>query len=414
MTEAFSKEQFVKSASDYLGELNQASDFSQIVNIWRSTSIPYSLSEQDPYSTSYRQEVLGLYNDLTGCAYDVKNEWTSTLQSPEEFERGYPWVSGNLAVIAEEIAKPVQVMRALHELGRNDLRVIEFGAGWGHLAIPLAKSGVAMTLVDIDEGFLARAKRIADREGLSVETLCGDFLEVALQCDGCHDVAVFQSSFHHCLEFEKLLIAVRDRVLKPDGQIYFVNEPITSELKFPWGLRYDGESLWAIMCNKWLELGFHHDFFVQLLLRTGYISQALPEIATLYGPGWRAVPGRSLVPFRSVLLPERCALSFHAPDGSTNGRFSREKSTLPPVDGAGMSGWRLNLVNHSLERIAFRIGAEGALKAHWLEPGQSVVCDVMTRGRDLVIEADTFFPSQQSGSSDNRCLGIYVEAASLF
>lgn len=414
MGEVYLKEQFLKSAAEYLVDLKRASNFTEVVEIWRSTSIPYALSENDPYSPMYRQEILNLYNELTGCDYDVKNEWTSTLQDADAFERGYPWVSGNLAIIAEELAKPIQIMRALHELNKENVRVIEFGSGWGNLAIPLAKSGVAMTLVDIDQGFLDRAQRIADRDCVSIETICGDFLEVASKGTGDYDVVVFQSSFHHCLEFAELLVAVREKVLSPEGQIFFANEPISTELKFPWGLRYDGESLWAIMCNKWLELGFHHDFFVQLLLRSGFLPQALPELASLVDKGWRAIPARNLAPFGSLRLPAACSASFHDPDHTHTGCFSRGRSTLPPVDGSGMSGWTLQFVNYSLKPLTLRVGTGSYFDEFLLQSGQIFERQVETRGQPVVIQSETFIPHQQGASPDSRCLGIFLSAAALF
>lgn len=414
MSEALRSEQFVKSAMAYLENLKRASNFQEIIDIWRSSSIPYRLNESDPHSPAYRNEILSIYNQLTGCDYDVKNEYTSTLQAPEDFERGYPWVSGNLAIIAEEIAKPIQILRALHECGSKDLRVIEFGSGWGNLAIPLAKAGVEMTLVDIDKGFLDRAQRIADREGVRIETICGDFLDVALQGKQRHDVALFQSSFHHCLEFAELLTALRDKVLAPGGQILFANEPISTDLNFPWGLRYDGESLWAIMCNKWLELGFHNDFFCDLLLRSGFIPQALPELPSLVDRGWRAIPGCDLAPFGSLRLPARFDASFHDPEGPYSGRFSRGISILPRVDGSGMAGWRLEFANYSLKPLTFRLCGEGIIETLTLASGEIRIVNHHTQGSPLTIDSDVFVPSIEAGSSDIRSLGIYLKRAALF
>ncbi len=273
---ALSRETFFELADDYCKRLSSASSFSDILELWRSTSFPYSLDETDPYSPQYRDEVLEVYKRLSGSSYDVANEWTSNKQSAEDFEIGYPWLSRDFGVIAEEIAKPIQILRILQAKGKQDLKVIEFGSGWGNLAIPLAKSGVDIALVDIDQGFLERAARIANREGVSVRAICGDFLDVARDCQNEYDVAIFQSSFHHCLEFAELTQVIRDKVLNSNGEILFVNEPISEEISFPWGLRYDGESLWAIMCNKWLELGFHSDFFSEMLIRNGFLPVMLP------------------------------------------------------------------------------------------------------------------------------------------
>ena len=67
------------------------------------------------------------------------------------------------------------------------------------------------------------------------------------------DAAVFFESFHHCSDHMRLLRALRQAV-KPDGRAYFAAEPILPDFPIPWGLRMDGESLWAIRSNGWMEL----------------------------------------------------------------------------------------------------------------------------------------------------------------
>lgn len=60
------------------------------------------------------------------------------------------------------------------------------------------------------------------------------------------------------------------RAVKPGGRVYFGGEPITDGFPVPWGLRLDGESLWAIRKHGWLELGFTESYFVKALERTGW------------------------------------------------------------------------------------------------------------------------------------------------
>lgn len=356
MSQVLAKDVFFLAANNYLEQLKAGANFEEILVKWRTTSYPYALVADNPHSDEYRAEVLEIYSRLTGGDYDVANEWTSTLQTPEQFERGYPWVSGNFGIIAEEIAKPIAVLRALQDLGKQHIRAIEFGSGWGNLSIPLAKSGVDITLVDIDRGFLDRAVRIADREAVPVRTICGDFLEVAQAEHEKYDVVIFQSAFHHCLEFQELVRAIRDNMLMPGGAILFMNEPISEDLKFAWGLRYDGESLWAIMCNKWLELGFHSDFFADMLLRNGMLPQLTPGVPTLLDQGWMATRGEEGVNFSKLRLSNSFGTTFHDADGASPGRFCRAVSSLPQLGGAGMTGYELEFANYSLHRIWFDAG----------------------------------------------------------
>lgn len=411
--DTMNREQFLREARAYVGKLGQASSMNDIVKMWRSTNLPYHISSSDPHSLQYKEEILSLYQDLAQVEYDVKNEWTSTKQTPEMFEIGYPWVSKNFAIIAEETAKPIQVLRALQEIGLSNPSVIEFGAGWGNLSIPLAKSGARVTMVDIDKGFLDRALRIAEREGLVIDHRCGDFLEVALAEEKRFDVVVFQSSFHHCLEFEKLLTTIKSNVLNDKGLILFVSEPITSELQFPWGLRYDGESLWAIMCNQWLELGFHRDFFIEMLMRRGFLPTRLDEIHGLVGEGWRAVRGEEGVAFRDLILPTSMDSTFHSPDHGMSGRFCQARSILPQLRGENLDGYDLTFVNYGRKTLHFSVQGSKRKDRLSLGPDERRTLQFPAVESEVLIESEVFVPHQQIKNSDIRVLGVNLDRIKL-
>lgn len=403
-----SKEEFLQAAGDYIERLKLAPSTDVIFQMWRSTNLPYQITSSDPHSLQYRDEMLSLYRDLARADYDVSNEWTSSKQTPEMFEIGYPWVSKNLWIIADEFAKPIQVLRALHQMDAKEVSVIEFGSGWGNLALPLAKAGVNVTMVDIDQGFIERALRIANRDGLKLDHRCGDFLEVATVEQKQFDVAVFQSSFHHCLEFNALVRAIKSNVLKDDGVILFVNEPISRELLFPWGLRYDGESLWAIMCNQWLELGFHRDFFAEMLLNNGLLPTKLDGIPGLLDDGWKAVHGEVGVMFKDLILPSTFDKTYHAPDGDTSGRFCRAYSSLPQLHTDVGRGYEITFVNYGGKRLSFSLEGSGRKERIDLATSESRAVQFPAYASDVTIKSDTFIPDRQVGNGDIRTLGIYV------
>jgi 2-polyprenyl-3-methyl-5-hydroxy-6-metoxy-1,4-benzoquinol methylase len=400
---------FVREANDYIERLKQAPSTDAVIAMWRSTMLPYRLESTDPHSPQYRDEVLSIYRDLSRIEYDVANEWTSSKQTPEEFEIGYPWVSKNLAVIADEVAKPIQILRALHQMNAGEASVIEFGSGWGNLSLPLAKAGVDVTMVDIDQGFIERALRIAAREGLTLDHRIGDFVDVARTERKRFDVAIFQSSFHHCLEFAALVDAIKTNVLKDDGVILFVNEPISHDLQFPWGLRYDGESLWAIMCNQWLELGFHHDFFVEMLLDSGFLPTRLDGIPGLLGEGWKAVRGEAGTAFKELILPAACEATFHAADAGTSGRFCQARSVLPRLRPNSARDYELTFVNYGSKRLAFKLEGARRNERLVLVSGERLTLRYPADQGEVVIRSDTFVPHKQVGNGDTRTLGIHLD-----
>ncbi len=60
-------------------------------------------------------------------------------------------------------------------------------------------------------------------------------------------------------------------LLNEGGKIIFAAEPITDDFPIPWGLRLDGESLWAIRNFGWCELGFQESYFRELMARNNLI-----------------------------------------------------------------------------------------------------------------------------------------------
>ena len=106
---------------------------------------------------------------------------------------------------------------------------------------------------------------------MQVEVINDDFFWIE-SAGRRFDAIVFFESFHHCADHLRLLRSLGP-ALTPDGHVYFGAEPITPDFPVPWGLRTDGESLWAIRRNGWLELGFHPDYFRQALRQAGLVAE---------------------------------------------------------------------------------------------------------------------------------------------
>lgn len=412
MKTAHDKEAFLHASTTYLDELNRASNFDEMLSLWRKTSIPYSMDGLDPYSLEYKEEVKSLYTKLTNCDYSPNNELTSTKQSQEDFEIGFPWISGNLGIVAEEMAKPVQILHTLHASGKAGARIIEFGAGWGNLALPLARARQDVTIVDIDEGFINRILRKAEQEGLKISSYCGDFVEIAKSVTERFDVVIFQSSFHHCVDFMELLRVIKSQLLADDGMIIFASEPISNDIQFPWGLRYDGESLWAIMCNKWLELGFNHDFFSEMLISTGFFFERVPGIAGFVGEAWKASRSEIALDFAKWVLPSWCDHTFHSPDPGGAGRFCAEQSILPGLKRSTGKAYELTFVNYGTQPLALKVRGERK-ESLVVGPGRTEIVRIPVGPEALHIDSQTFVPDRQCGNGDMRTLGVNLLSVRL-
>ena len=224
----------------------------------------------DPFSTAYRQAVLDLYEWLHGSPYSPTNEITP-LDSASALERPFPFLTGSPTTAGDYLMAVGHLIRTIG-LGPGR-RVLEMGPGWGNVAIPLAQLGCDVTAVEICPEFVELVVARAAQVGAEVDVRLSDFsaIEEMEGLDGRFDAVVFFESFHHSADHNQLLSAL-DRLVVPGGRIIFGAEPIAPRFWQPWGLRLDGESLWAIRRNGWLELGFRRNYFSEALRRAGWRS----------------------------------------------------------------------------------------------------------------------------------------------
>jgi SAM-dependent methyltransferase len=110
--------------------------------------------------------------------------------------------------------------------------------------------------MDIEGKFLEILRRRAARESiLTINTIQGEFLDLP-DTPHVYNAALFFECFHHCIGFKVLLERLRS-VIKPGGRIVFCGEVFYGDwFDFPWGVRLDGQSVWAIRSFGWMELGF--------------------------------------------------------------------------------------------------------------------------------------------------------------
>jgi hypothetical protein len=217
------------------------------------------------------------------------------------------------------------------------------------------------------------------------------------------DAVIFQSSFHHCLDFNELLGLLRMKALTPRGRVFFFSEPIFTQYAFPWGLRVDGESLWAITSNKWCELGFDRDFFIALLHAHGFLGTSTGAIPNIIGDAWVGTPVEVGLPFEDWALPARFDETFHTMRDAGQGRFLRERSVLP-VPGRRRALLKLTNYGPFPLRAGFTSGLAEAQVT--IDSGKEAEVMLSDASREIVIRSDTFIPDEAYGSGDKRRVGL--------
>jgi SAM-dependent methyltransferase len=234
----------------------------------------------DPFSEEYRLAVLDCYQWLRGQPYTNANEHVP-FDVSGAVDNPFPYATGSARTVGDHYVAIGQALRAL-DLPAGG-RVLELGAGWGNLTLALAQAGLAVTAVDVGQNFVDLIGARAARMNVDVEAVVGDF-SIVEEMDRRYDAVIFFESFHHSADHQRL-VASLGRIVAPNGRVVFATEPVSRGFALPWGLRLDGQSVWAIRKHGWLELGFRHSYFAVLLDRHGWKVQALkgtqtPDIGT--------------------------------------------------------------------------------------------------------------------------------------
>ena len=234
----------------------------------------------DPFGQAYLDAQMEFYRHLAGKTYVPENE-VSFLDAELGARIPFPFCNGNAELAGEHMICLGFLLRNIRVPQGG--RIIEFGAGWGNTSIALAQLGYRVTVVDIEKRFCDLISLRAAKLGLDIEVIHGDFFSAETITEP-YDAALFYECFHHCSDHVRLLKALKSAV-KPEGRIYFGAEPVVDDFPIPWGVRTDGESLWAIRSNGWLELGFRTDYFVEVLRRSGWSAKKY----TIADRGWMSV-----------------------------------------------------------------------------------------------------------------------------
>lgn len=219
----------------------------------------------DPFSAEYAAVQNELYEKIAGRRYALGNERTP-FDVAAARDRPFPYYLNSTSTAGHHL---LAIGFLLCKLALPPgARIVEFGPGWGNTTMELARIGLDVTAVDIEPRFCEVIRARAAQHAVDVKVVEADFFWAETVTEP-YDAAIFFECFHHCDDHIRLLQALR-RAVKPEGQVYFASEPIFPAYPVPWGVRMDGEALWAMRKFGWLELGFDEAYFREALARTGW------------------------------------------------------------------------------------------------------------------------------------------------
>jgi hypothetical protein len=164
-------------------------------------------------------------------------------------------------------------------------RALEYGAGFGHTALSLARLGVQVDTVDISQAFCQHVQRQADHFQVPLQAHLGHF-GMNPRPGQRYDLVYFYESFHHCLDWQGLMKALPE-LITDQGLVILCGEPMAERsyaaVPYPWGIRLQSDVVATIRRLHWFELGFTEDFLYEIFTRAGFSIHCHPCEPSLWG-----------------------------------------------------------------------------------------------------------------------------------
>lgn len=233
----------------------------------------------NPLSKEYHEQQLKLWSAITRrTAYNPAfDEDTPEIAHADALYRPSFYAVGDSFLAGEHLMALGHILR--HSGLKSGDRALEYGAGFGQIALAFARCGVQVDTVDINKSFSAVVNRIGDHYNAPLNAHVGHFGDNPAGHDSSYDLIYFYESFHHCFEFKEVIPKLF-KMLKPGGKVFMAGEPISkgpsSWMPYPWGIRLDGENVSIMRQRGWMELGFQEDFLVSIFENNGFVFKKHP------------------------------------------------------------------------------------------------------------------------------------------
>ncbi len=389
---------------------SQVSDDAMRAVFQSFTYVPPPDVPEDPYSPQYSEYQFALYRQIAErSGYEIENERSDF---PVDANRPFPYYTESPETVGHQLMAMGFIITTMGLPARSS--ILELGPGWGNTTIELARMGYEVTAIDIDPTFIELIKERADKFALSVDARRGTFLEIdTLELQ--YDAVLFYECFHHCSDHRDLVRKLAD-VINPDGRVYFAAEPILEQFPVPWGVRTDGESLWAIRRHGWLELGFQESYFLRMLAHLGWSAQKHTTVATHLGIIFEARRSEASYDMGSFVLPPDEDLTWVPAEAPGAGpRYTSGHSVISIEQGGTYSQVLIEVTSTCPVELPYRI-THGTSTVSGVAPAHgpfTIECPYDPAAASLVFDLDPWKPSDLTGSADTRELGIQVNRISL-
>lgn len=272
------------SSQPHLFEIEQASEAWRLLNVPASSQqikearfrLPtWYRDDLDPLDTPYRDQQLALWRAITGRSeyQPDRDEETPEIASLDPIRRPGLYSANDAAVAGDHLMAMGHILKISGLTARQRPRILEYGAGFGQIALTFARIGFCVETVDISANYCNAVAASSEHYKVDLTPHIGAFGYNPAGQPHAYDLVFFYESFHHCLDFQ-LLVHRLVELLKPSGKVLLAGEPIVTNapdiMPYPWGIRLDGENVAVTHARGWMELGFQEEFLVRLFEAAGF------------------------------------------------------------------------------------------------------------------------------------------------
>jgi SAM-dependent methyltransferase len=377
----------------------------------------------DPDSPEYKAQQLKLWQTISGRdrPYEPELDEKAAIGSDVDAVR-FPSYYLNRAPNAVDHASDHMLAMALilkHSKARPGQWALEYGAGFGQTALALSRLGVNVDTVDISRQYCKYVQDAADFFGTKLTAFPGLFGENP-RPGKKYDLIFFYEAFHHALNFDEVIGKLQEH-LAPGGRVLLCGEPILANtcppIPYPWGMRLDAETVVVTRSRGWLELGFIHEYILDVFTRHEFVGEHHPCELTPLGNLYSFVSVRPAAP-ASVFPPSHfpgmntqptAASTWHGEEA--NGRWTRARSVVRVELDPQKKHIRLDVINSLSVPKTLTIKNAGEIHSFDFKAGEDRTISIPNAGdAKLVLLTETHCPHDLDGSIDRRQLGVFVTA----
>ncbi len=241
----------------------------------------------DPLGTPYRDQQLALWRAITGRSdyQHDRAEETPEVARLDPIRRPGLYSANDAMVAGDHLMAMGHILKISGLTARQRPRILEYGAGFGQIALTFARIGFSVETVDISAHYCNAVAASSEHYKVDLTPYIGTFGYNPAGQSHAYDLVFFYESFHHCLDFQSLVHRLAE-LLKPGGKVLLAGEPIVTNapdiMPYPWGIRLDGENIAVTHARGWMELGFQEEFLVRLFETAGFRFAKHPCVNSHY------------------------------------------------------------------------------------------------------------------------------------